>query len=67
MIEQAECFGCERKNANPAALAAHPDLRVCDEQVPGIERQDFARTKTVQDHEAHDGEIAGVAETLPEP
>src|SRR4029450_8707847 len=62
MIEQLECVVCERQDANLGAFAGYTDLRVADEQVIDIQCQDFTRAEAVQDHEAHDGEIARVPE-----
>jgi hypothetical protein len=67
VIQQIYGFGSQRQKADLAALAAHTDLRLGQQQVVPIERQYFLGAQAREQHQTHNGEIAGSAEAGPEP
>jgi hypothetical protein len=63
MIEKEECAGSV---APRRGLAAHPQLRFRQQQIVAIEREHFAGTQSVAQHQADDGPIPRGVEAGPE-
>ncbi len=67
MIEQLSCFWSQRKEARLIALPAHANLCFRQQQIVAIQIHDFLGTKSLQQHQSHDGEIPGGTKTRPKP
>jgi hypothetical protein len=58
MIKQLSCFRSQRKESRLITLAAHANLRFCQQQIVAIQIQDLLGAKSLQQQQAHYGEIS---------
>ena len=66
-LQHLHDFGRQRHSALFSAFAQDALQGIGQFQILELERQDFARTQAVEQHEAHHGEIAEGAKTCPKP
>ena len=62
VIDQLSGLRCERKEAQLVALATHAELAFREQYIVAVQGHDFGRAESVHEHQAHDGQIARVAE-----
>ena len=62
MVEGLDDFGGQGQDAGLASLAEDAQLGIGELQILELEGQDLTRTQAIQEHQAHQGEIAESAE-----
>ena len=66
VIEQLRGFRRQGQQAQLVALAAHAKLTFGQQHIVAVQGHDFGGAKPMHEHQAHDGQVARVAETGPE-
>ena len=58
VIEEFDGFGRQGQHADLVSFAADPDLRLGQLEILTIERQYFAGSQAMQQHQTDDGQVA---------
>ena len=65
-FEDLEDFLGQGQEAVLVSFAEHPQLRLSQAEIPQLESQDFAGAQAIEQHQAHQGQVAKGAKAAPE-